>query len=451
MGTLLDKEFSARVLGPLGELVALESVTSDPEALTAAADAILSKMRQAGISDAHQVVVKNGETTSAPYLLGSVRAATPGKKTVLVYGHYDVVAIGGLDEWNSDPFKMQIRDGRVYGRGVADDKYAIAGLLAIVRASIETGVELPFNLEIVLEGEEESGSKSFPKFMEQFLTHRPDLIVVVDMGNEIPGVPSITNSTKGAIEGTLRVDVASKSGHSGLKANPLDPQAIAFRLLEKIAPEGVVIPELQPPPPSEILERSLARLPSFDPTKYAEQVGLLAGVSFPRGFASPAHFLTLATVLTTDLPNRPVSGVWATAPWAEVHFVLRLGPGIDPEKAKAIVEAKMTTNVASGVPASIRWHQASPSWSTPADGPALQLAANVFGRQFNQTAVVHGAGGGVPILWSLSQQGTIPVVGFGAFDTQSALHGPNESLDLKTLKDTVLATYYFLLGYGLGY
>ncbi len=165
-------------------------------------------MRQAG---SHNVdVLRVGQ--SLPYAYGEWLEA-PGKPTVFLYAHHDVQPINFVEQWQSDPWKLTRRDGRLYARGAADDKGAIAAQLAAVAAYRKTGNNLPVNIKMLVEGEEEVGSKNLLKFFE---THRDrlksDVIVVCDTENIEVGIPSITYSLRGIVAVKVEVTTAKTPG-----------------------------------------------------------------------------------------------------------------------------------------------------------------------------------------------------------------------------------------------
>src|SRR5438552_894167 len=174
----LSKNHEGIVRG-LADLVAIPSISTDGEHhaeidRTAALTADL--MRDAGLHNVQ--VLKVGQ--SLPYAYGEWLDA-PGKPTVFLYAHHDVQPINFVEQWQSDPWKLTRRDGRLYARGSADDKGAISALLGAIAAYRKTGNTLPVNVKMLVEGEEEVGSKNLLKFFE---THRArlksDVIVVCD-------------------------------------------------------------------------------------------------------------------------------------------------------------------------------------------------------------------------------------------------------------------------------
>ena len=161
----------------LADLVAIQSISTDGEhqaEIDRTAKLTCDQMRQAGLHNVE--VLKVGG--SLPYAYGEWLEA-PGKPTVFLYAHHDVQPINFVEQWQSDPWKLTRRDGRLFARGAADDKGAISALLGAIAAYRKTGNTLPVNIKMLVEGEEEVGSKNLMKFFE---VHKQRIEVGRDRG-----------------------------------------------------------------------------------------------------------------------------------------------------------------------------------------------------------------------------------------------------------------------------
>src|SRR3954469_20873825 len=171
-----------------------------------------------------QIVRQGGQ----PAVIGR-RAAPRGAPTVLLYAHHDVQPVGDLARWTSDPFEPVERDGRLYGRGAADDK---AGVMAHVAALRAFGDPLPVGVVVFVEGEEEYGSDSLNDILAAHLEElRSDVIVIADSGNWDIGQPALTTSLRGLVNMFAEVKVLKGAVHSGTFGGALPDALITLARL----------------------------------------------------------------------------------------------------------------------------------------------------------------------------------------------------------------------------
>src|SRR3954470_2859408 len=183
-----------RYLRELTEFLSIPSVSADP--------ARRPEMRQAAEWVAAQLVFANGrvvETAGHPVVLGEWLEA-PGAPTILVYGHYDVQPPGDEAEWETPPFSPSVRDGRIYARGATDDKGPMLVPLKVAEAFVAQEGALPLNVRFLIEGEEEIGSPSLPRFLAEHRNElEVDLVVSADGAMWRPSEPSIPVAAKGLV------------------------------------------------------------------------------------------------------------------------------------------------------------------------------------------------------------------------------------------------------------
>src|SRR5215475_5623454 len=198
---MTDDELRARVAATLDgvradleRLVAIPSIAFDGFDHThvhASANAVAELLRGAGLPDV-EIVEAGGQ----PAVIGR-KPAPPGAPTVLLYAHHDVQPIGDATQWRTEPFVATERDGRLYGRGAADDK---AGIMAHVAALRAFGDDLPVGVVCFIEGEEEFGSDSLERLLAEYRDEiASDVIVIADSGNWDVGVPALTTSLRGIV------------------------------------------------------------------------------------------------------------------------------------------------------------------------------------------------------------------------------------------------------------
>src|SRR6516162_6626332 len=177
----LDDNYTSLV-SSLADLVSVQSISTDGEhrkEIDQSAGLTCEQMRQGGLNNVE--ILRTGD--SYPYAYGEWLGA-PGKPTVFLYAHHDVQPINFREDWKSDPWTLTPRDGRLYGRGSADDKGAITAQLGAVAAFLKTQGSLPVNVKVLVEGEEEVGSRNLAAFFQQYRERiDSDVIVVCDTEN----------------------------------------------------------------------------------------------------------------------------------------------------------------------------------------------------------------------------------------------------------------------------
>src|SRR2546423_7772581 len=226
----------------LAEFVRIPSVSADPAHaadVVAAAEWVAAFVRRAG---GEAELVPWGER---PLVLGEIPASNGAgaAPTVLLYGHFDVQPPAPLDEWESDPFELTVRDEWAYGRGIADDKGQLYTLLKAAEGLAREG-QLPVNLRIACDGEEEVGGHAVVEFLEQD-ERGGDVCVIFDSGMIRRGVPAFNLATRGLAYLHVVPPTGSRDLHSGLYGG--GPPKAAHTPAP--APAGGPAPPRAPPPP----------------------------------------------------------------------------------------------------------------------------------------------------------------------------------------------------------
>ena len=420
----------------LAELVAIQSISTDGEHQTEierTAQLTCEQMRQAGL---HNVdILRIGG--SNPYAYGEWLEAN-GKPTVFLYAHHDVQPINYVEQWKTDPWKLTRRDGRLYGRGSADDKGAIAAFLGAIAAYRKTGNALPVNIKMLVEGEEEVGSKNLLKFFETYKQKlQSDVIVVCDTENIEVGVPSITYSLRGIV--MVRVDVVTARTpiHSGTSGGSIPDAAIALnhilgRLYWGNGP--LPIPHFYDDvrPLTEREQAAFHRLP-FDAQKLRQEIGMVPTARFAMEEGYSFYAQTWRRPAITVIAQEASSLKGASnqvLPRASAIVSCRIVPDQKPEKVLADLTAFLTHDPPWGCEVHVTPYGPSVNWwMIDPSGPAFEAALSALRDGYDRDPVPIGCGGTIGFVGPLSQLfGGAPALLLGIEDPASNAHAPNESL-----------------------
>lgn len=433
--TWLEKNHEDIVRG-LADLVAVPSISTDGEhnhEVERTAQLTCEQMRQAGLVNVS--VLRSGD--SLPYAYGEWLDA-PGKPTVFLYAHHDVQPINFREQWQSDPWKLTRRDGRLFARGAADDKGAISAQLAAIAAYLKTRGSLPVNVKMLVEGEEEVGSRNLMRFFDRYRQKiAADVIVVNDTENLEVGLPSITYSLRGIVAAVVEVQTAQLPVHSGMAGGALPDAAIAL---------NVVLSRLfwndGPLPIPGLYERvrrltdkerqTLRSLP-FDEERMRRDLGVLPGARMACEKGLNVYEQTWRKPAVTVIAQEASSIKGASnqvLPKAQAIVSCRIVPDQDPEEVFAALQKFLTADPPWGAQVSVKpmgppvkW------WMTDPNGPAFEAAMSAMQSGFDRQPVAIGCGGTIGFVGPLSELlGGAPALLIGIEDPQSNAHAPNESL-----------------------
>ncbi len=419
----------ARYIRELADFVSIPSISTDPahaRDVRRAAEWVAARLGRAGPID-----VDLWETPRHPAVYGSWGGAE-GAPTVLVYGHLDVQPPDPIAEWSSPPFELTARDGRLYGRGVSDDKASMLLPILAAEAFFEAGGAPPVNLRFLFEAEEEIGSVDLPALVRQ---HRAelaaDVVLSADGGMWRAEVPSITVSARGlaALNFTVRgprKDLHS-GRHGGAVANPLHAAAALVASLHdegRVAVAGFY-DDVAPIEPA--LLEAIDRLP-FDERGYLADVGSAA----PFG---EAGYGTLARQWYR--PTIDVNGMWGgyQGPGsktvlprdAHVKLTCRLVPNQRPDDILEKVRRHLERRCPAGVGLTFEeGSHGAAAYRVSAQHPAVVAAADTLAELFGTPALVVGMGGTVPVTTTFREELGVDTVFFSFSTADEDIHAPNE-------------------------
>ena len=379
----------------------------------------------------------------APAIVAT-RKAKNSRPTILLYAHHDVQPPGASELWESTPFEPEIRNGRMYGRGAADDKAGIIAHFASVKllAEIE-GADFDLGLAIFIEGEEEAGSPSFANFLEAHKQQlEGDVIVVADSGNWSTTVPAITTTLRGLASLEFEVRTLDHAVHSGMYGGAVPDAMLALvKILGSMWDENgaVTISGLISHESSD-LEYSEAQLRA-DSGLMPSTLTIGTGPILPRIWTKPA-----LTLIGLDYPTVALSSN-TLVPSVKAKLSLRIAPGDDPERALEALKVHILANNTLGAEITFGAVELGKPFSLGVSGWAKTLAEQSLSLAFGEKSVDIGIGGSIPFIAELER--VFPkaqVLVTGVEDPDSRAHSPNESLHLEGFQSAILAQLLFLLG-----
>lgn len=377
-----------------------------------------------------------------PLVLGEIRAVRDDDApTVLLYGHFDVQPAAPLELWESPPFEPEIRDEWIYARGAADDKGNLFLLLKAAELLNRSG-ELPVNVRLACDGEEETGGHTIVDFLAQD-ERGADACIIFDAAMPSRGVPAFEIGTRGLVYFHVRVRTGERDLHSGLFGGAALNAVHA--LMQALAPVVALPDELRagviPPtdeesagwqalqPGSEILAEQGAR--PLDERAAAE--------FYDRTFASPAVDVHGVRAGEPDLQKTVLPVL------AEANVSIRLAPGQDVDDITAAFERLVRDAAPPGADVEIERWSTSPAGLVPPDSKAIQLAQDAFERVLGKRPLLRRSGGTLPIVPALADK-EIPTVLTGFDVPEGNIHAPNErflvehvALGVAAARETLLA------------
>ncbi|PQZ93859.1 dipeptidase [Arthrobacter sp. MYb227] len=434
----IDTDFT-RIVEELSNLVAIPGIaweSFDAHQLDRSAEAVAQLVRDAGMEHVDILRVPTDSGAMGGPAIVANRPARDGKPTILLYAHHDVQPPGDEELWNTKPFEATEIDGRLFGRGAADDKAGIMVHIAALRAVLAKVEEFGLGVTFFLEGEEEAGSPSFRNFLE---THRDrleaDVIVVADSSNWKVGVPALTTSLRGMAGGVVEVRVLDHAVHSGMFGGPvLDAPTIAARLISTFHDEqgNVAIAGLVSNDHAEI------DYPEADfrtDSSVLDSVQLAGtGKISDRLWNKPA-----LSIIGMDVPTVAVSSN-TMIPATRFKLSLRLAPGQDPAEAVEAVRVHILAQDLRGAQVTFESDESGQAFATDTSAAAAQASLWALGEAWGVPAVETGIGGSIPFISDLLEVfPAAQILVTGVEDPDSRAHSANESLHLGDFRHAILA------------
>ena len=418
----------------LHDLIRIPSVSADPDFardVRRSANAFADVLSDAGmenvdvldVSDAHPIVC--GEWLRRD-----------GAPSMLIYGHHDVQPPGRASEWLSPPFEPTARDGRLYGRGSADDKGGILAQIAAVACLLEKTGTLPCSVRFLIEGEEEIGSKNLARFLETY-KERPqgDFVVLCDTPNFATGVPALTYRLRGNCLVDVTVRCLERPLHSGRGGGAVpDALQILCALIAEL--RDIRFDDAAPPDERELESVRALSTSAFHPA-------LLAGVELLT--TSPLEQTWLHPSITvTALDATPVAQASnQIAASARARLSIRTVPNMDTRRTGDQVAARLRERAPKGVIVETEILGGPTWWKGDRDSRATAAALRAMSRGYGRKAVLIGSGGSIGFVRPMADAlPNAPCLLMGVEDPPCNAHSENESLHLGDWRSAIRAAVF---------
>jgi len=442
------RENHSRYLDELKALLRIPSISTLPEHKAdcrKAAQVMADELKRIGMENVRLIDTEGHPLVYADWLHAA------GKPTALCYGHYDVQPPDPLDEWVSPPFDPQERNGNLYARGAVDDKGQMYMEVKALESLLAANGNLPINVRVLLEGEEEVGGEGIAGFVASKPPEmKADFALVCDSEMFAPDLPTLCVGLRGMIYTEIEVRGARSDLHSGMYGGAAPNPFVALaQIIARLKDENghILIPDFYDGiiPPSADELAAWKSLP-FDEDEYRihevgarELVGEAGYGVLERTWARP----------TLDVHGMPGGFVGAGAKTviparATAKVSMRLVPGMTPAKSFAQYKAYVEKIRPAGVDIDVRLiHQGDPCL-VPTDNKYMRAATRALHDVWGKDTVYIRSGGSIPIVGDFARNAGIPSVmmGFGLPDDN--LHAPNEKFNLKNFELGIESLIRFL-------
>jgi acetylornithine deacetylase/succinyl-diaminopimelate desuccinylase-like protein len=445
---IYSRQHADRFRHELHELLRIPSLSGDPAHagdIAKTAEWLAAHLRALGVDKATVM-----PTAGYPVVYAEWMGAGPGKRTVLVYGHYDVVPAAMEDGWDSPPFEPVEKDGKIYARGATDNKGQLFIHIKALESYLEARGEAPVNVKILLEGEEEISSPNLTPFIKEHLELlKADVCVISDTSMRTIEEPAITHSLRGMTYIEIEVEGPKEDLHSGLWGGAAHNPALALvEILAKLYnPDNTIaVPGFYDDVvPLTDAERAMIAKTDLSEEQYKETTGV------------PATWGDANYSIRERISARPtldINGMWSG--WT--------GPGpktIIPQKAGAKLSSRLVGNqdpdkiymllnnyIESIAPKTVKVRVSLLTTGMPAlipfDLPEMQAASRAYEKGWGQKPIFTRGGGSIPVVADMANLLKIPVVMMGYGLDSDGLHSPNEHYSIEMFHRGIETAIVFL-------
>ena len=422
---------TGRIRDELERLIRIPSVSAPgyPEAeVRRSAEAVAALLGESGLDNVQLLEIDGAH----PAVYGDKRGPQ-GAPTVLLYAHHDVQPPGPADQWDAEPFEPFERDGRLFGRGSADDKCGIVLHLASIRA---LGDDLPVNIKVFIEGEEEIGSAHLTAFLSEYTELlSSDVIVIGDAGNWRIGVPTLTTSLRGLVDCEVTVRTLRYAVHSGSfgGAYPDANTVLAHVLASLHNEDGTVAVE-------GLLEYDADPL-DLTRQELAGQMLPVDGLELIGRGSLTSRLWTRPSISVLAIDSVPIGeAINQLVPEASAKVSLRIAPGQDPGTAMDALVAHIEASVPWGAEITVERGALGSAVDLETKGRAYDAYREGMRAGYGAEPIETGMGGSIPFVAAFSEiYPEAAVLLIGVADPTSRYHGPNESVELADVVSGAIA------------
>jgi acetylornithine deacetylase/succinyl-diaminopimelate desuccinylase-like protein len=451
--TAFAHEHSDRFLEQFNELLRIPSISTDPaykKDVTRAADWIVTEMQRIGLRNAQAI-----PTAGHPVVYGEWLEAGEKSPTILFYAHYDVQPVDPLELWESPPFEPAIRQGKLYARGVIDNKCGVVVNLKAVESILETAGKLPVNLKFIFEGEEESGSPSMePSVKAHKDLLNADLLVSSDGGSYDKDLPKVFSSLRGLVTAEVGVTGPVRDLHSGSYGGVVhNPAHMAARIIAAAHDNQgrIQIPgfydDVRPLSAAQL--EDLKEQEAYIIAQARDETGLDVFWGVPE-----YTFLERQTAQPTLDVNGLFSGYQGAGSKtiipskagfkASMRLVTAQDPDDIAEKFTAFINSFSSDTV------DIQVDITSKCWPVEAlfEGPCIEAVQQAFEATWGKRALLYRQGGSIPIMGMMQRELGVPITNFG-YGNGGNGHAPNEFCRLEHFYrsiDSAIHFYHYIAG-----
>lgn len=408
------------------------------------AEFVEEKLHEAGIKE-----TKIFKTDKHPIVYGEWMGAK-GKPTVLVYGHYDVQPVDPIDQWDTPPFEPSVKDGQIWGRGANDNKGQNYVHIKSVESLFNANGELPVNVKFLLEGEEEVGSDSLYKFLnENKKLLKSDAVLISDTSLYAAGVPTINYGLRGLAYMEVTVTGPKNDLHSGAfggaVANPINELAKIIAKLHKSNGKIAIPGFYEDVKKLTKKEKENIQKLNFSDTKLARELKVreLQGES---GYSTLERLWGRPTLDCNGIVGGYIEeGAKTVLPSkASSKISMRLVPNQEPKKAAKMFKDYVKSIAPKSVKVDVEYIHGGSPVVIPLEDKAMKTAADAASKAFGKKTVFTREGGSIPIVVDFVKKLNAPAILMGLGLDSDNIHGPNEHFSLDSFKKGILSSAYFL-------